>query len=172
LFALAFGVQHVLALGGHVNHIEATANGSEATLGPHPYAGSPEITVLVVEDENFVREITCDVLEAAGFRVLKAGTADEARTVFRRHRKGVQLMLTDVVLPGQNGRDLAGQLSKFSPTLVTILVSGYPVNAVTREGLWEEKMFYLPKPYSAESLLDKVREVLGEERLPIHAGGR
>ena len=119
-------------------------------------------TILLVEDEAFVREVTCDLLEAEGYRVLKARTAVEARTVFRRHSRTVHLLLTDIVLPGENGRELAQQLRRLSPTLVTIFVSGYPVNAVTREGPWEEGTFYLPKPFSAESLLGKVRQVLGQ----------
>lgn len=153
-----------------MNQIEATTPNATQDAPPlHARATHPGTTILLVEDEAFVREVTCDLLEAAGFRVLKARTADEARTVFRRHCNGVRLLLTDVVLPGQNGRDLARQLRRLSPTLVTIFVSGYPVNAITREGLLEERMFYLPKPFSAESLLGKVRQVLGEEELPIQS---
>jgi two-component system, cell cycle sensor histidine kinase and response regulator CckA len=112
-------------------------------------------TILVVEDEAFVREITCDVLENAGFHVLKAGNAPEARTVFRDHREAVQLLLTDVILPGGNGRDLAREFKTMNPALKVICVSGYPENAITPKGL-KDGCFYLQKPFSAESLLRKI----------------
>ena len=120
-------------------------------------------TILLVEDEAFVREVTADILESAGYRVLKARNAAEALCVFRRYRRIVQLLLTDVVLPRRNGRDLANDLRAMCPTLRTIFISGYPENAVTKQGLPDDHMFYLPKPFSLESLTRKVRQVLEEE---------
>ena len=117
-------------------------------------------TILLVEDEAFVREVTCEILESAGYRVLKARNAAEALNSFRRYKRIVRLLLADVVLPGQNGRDLANELRTISPSLRTIFISGYPENAVTRHGLQEDGMFYLPKPFSVESLMRKVNEVL------------
>jgi CheY-like chemotaxis protein len=117
-------------------------------------------TILLVEDEAFVREITCEILASEGYCVLKACNAAEAKVVFRLYRKTLQLLLTDVVLPGQNGRDLANDLRMINPRLRTIFVSGYPENVVTQHGIAEDGVFYLPKPFSAESLIRKVRQVL------------
>ena len=128
--------------------------------GEEPLAGE---TILLVEDEAFVREITREILESAGYRVLKARNAAEADTRFRGHRKIVKLLLTDVVLPGQNGRDLANDLKAMNSALRVIFISGYPLNTAMQKRLVEDGMFYLPKPFSAESLLRKVRQVLARD---------
>lgn len=117
--------------------------------------------ILLVEDEALVREVAGDILEYEGYRVLKAQNAQQAKTAFHRYGEIVRLLITDVVLPGQNGRDLANELRIVRPGLRTIFVSGFPENAVTRRGLVEGEMLYLPKPFSAESLVRAVRQALG-----------
>lgn len=125
--------------------------------------------ILLVEDEPMVREVAGDILEYEGYRVLTARNAQEAKSAFHRYRDIVRLLITDVVLPGQNGRDLANELRTGSPTLRTLFVSGFPENAVTRQGLVEGEMFYLPKPFSAESLVRTVKQALalGIEQVTI-----
>jgi CheY-like chemotaxis protein len=81
-------------------------------------------TILLVEDETFLREVTGEILESTGYRVLKTRNAAEAASAFRQYRAIVKLLLTDVVLPGQNGRDLANDLRAISPNLRTIFISG------------------------------------------------
>jgi len=81
-------------------------------------------TILLVEDENRLREVTCEVLESAGYRVLKTRNAAEAISTFAEYKTIVRLLLTDVVLPGQNGRDLAKDLRSVCPTLKIIFISG------------------------------------------------
>jgi CheY-like chemotaxis protein len=120
-------------------------------------------TILLVEDEAFLREVTCEILESAGYRVLKTRTAAEAISAFSEYKAIVRLLLTDVVLPGQDGRVLANNLRCICPKLRIIFISGYPENAVTRHGIQEDGMFYLPKPFSLQSLTRKVRQVLEEE---------
>ena len=120
-------------------------------------------TILLVEDENRLREVTSEVLEAAGYRVLKTSNAAEAMSVFTEYKTIVRLLLTDVVLPGQNGRDLAIDLRSACPKLKIIFISGYPENVVTRDGIQEDGMFYLPKPFSLQSLTRKVRQVLEQK---------
>jgi two-component system cell cycle sensor histidine kinase/response regulator CckA len=120
-------------------------------------------TILLVEDESFLREMTFEILESAGYRVLKAGTAAEAISTFDEYKTIVRLLLTDVVLPGQNGRGLATDLRCVCPKLRIIFVSGYPENVVTRQGLQEDRMFYLPKPFSSQSLTRKVRQLLEQQ---------
>jgi DNA-binding response OmpR family regulator len=122
--------------------------------------------ILLVEDEALVREVACDILEYEGYRVLKARNAQEAKTAFQRYQQIVRLLITDVVLPGQNGRDLASELRTACPTLRTVFVSGFPENAVTRHGMVEGEMLYLPKPFSAEALVRTVKQALA---LPTEA---
>lgn len=120
-------------------------------------------TILVVEDEAFVREITCEILESAGYSVLKARNAAEARTVFRDHRETVQFLVSDVILPGGNGRDLARELRKMNPALRIIFISGYPESVIAPKGVAKDSCFYLQKPFSAESLLRKISYVLAKD---------
>jgi len=120
-------------------------------------------TILLVEDEAFLREVTCEILESAGYRVLKTRNAAEATSTFSEYKSIVRLLLTDVVLPGQNGRDLANDLRSVSPKLKILFISGYPENVVTRHGIQEDGMFYLSKPFSLQSLTQKVTQVLGRK---------
>jgi two-component system, cell cycle sensor histidine kinase and response regulator CckA len=120
----------------------------------------PRKTVLVVEDEAFVRESTCEILQNAGYRVLQAGTAAEAKAVFSNANAPVDLLLCDAVLPDENGIALADVLRWQAPGLRTIMASGYP-----RSVLWEEFKVsnlrqVLSKPYSARLLLAQVEAAL------------
>jgi two-component system cell cycle sensor histidine kinase/response regulator CckA len=140
---------------------EGIPNSASAPTDPDPRRCRG--TILLVEDETFLREVTCEILESTGYRVLKTHNAGEAISAFRRYKAIIKLLLTDVVLPGQNGRDLANDLHAICPNLRTIFISGYPENAVTRHGIQEDGMFYLPKPFSLKSLTRKVRQVLEQE---------
>ena len=127
----------------------------------HPDPGlNGSHTILVVEDEAFVREVVGEILSSAGYPVLKARSAAEALLVFHRHQQRVQLLLTDVVLPDRNGCDLASEFALLCRGVRTIFISGYPENAVTRKGFQRRGCFYLPKPFSAPSLIQKVTEAL------------
>ena len=129
-------------------------------------------TILLVEDEDFVRQVTAEVLSFGGYQVFGARTAAEAMRVFRQQRAKVQLLLTDVVLPGTNGRELARELRLLDPALKTMFISGYPDNEVTRHGLEEPGMFYLPKPFSVESLMQKVGQVLAAPAIEVPVAKR
>ena len=96
---------------------------SVSESNPHRGQG----TILLVEDEARLREITCEILEAAGYRVLKARNALEAISIFNEYKTIVRLLVTDVVLPGQSGRDLANNLRSISAKLRILFISGYPV---------------------------------------------
>jgi DNA-binding NtrC family response regulator len=125
-------------------------------------------TILVVEDEDFVREVTCEVLEFEGFRVMRARSAAEASRLFRQCRNGVQLLITDVVLPGRNGCRLASDLVAFSPALKIVFMSGYPENEVTKLDLNTEGVFYLAKPFSVQALMRIVKHALKNgEGVPV-----
>ena len=117
-------------------------------------------TVLLVEDEDFVRGVTREVLEMAGYRVLEASNGESAMRIFSENGGKVELLLTDVVMPGMNGRDLAGRVSKMAPNVKMLFMSGYTENAVLRHGLEDDCAAYLQKPFALETLIAKVREVL------------
>jgi DNA-binding response OmpR family regulator len=149
-----------------MNHAQPT---SEISSDPVSIVADTELprgrgTILLVEDETFLREVTCEILESAGYRVLKTRSAAEAISAFNEYKSIVRLLLTDVVLPGQNGRDLANDLRSMSPTLRIIFISGYPENAVTEHGIKDDGMLYLPKPFSLQSLTRKVKQVLEEKQ--------
>jgi two-component system cell cycle sensor histidine kinase/response regulator CckA len=144
---------------GQANPEDEVAAVRPVLLAPVTASHRPSSTILLVEDEAFVREVAYQILCLAGYRVLKARNATEALLVFRCHDGEVQLLLTDVVLPDRNGCDLALELTTLCRSIRAILISGYPENSVTRKGL-QPGWSYLPKPFSANSLLQKVREVL------------
>ena len=130
---------------------------------------SEATTILLVEDERFVREVASEILRSAGYGLLQARCAEEARRLFYEH-EDVHLLVTDVVLPDDNGAHLAGELGSRRPGLKTIFISGYPENAVTRGGIHEHESRYLPKPFSSESLIRKIKQVLASDARLMHAG--
>ena len=139
----------------------------QLNLGP-PKAelNSGGTTILLVEDEKFVREVAGEILLSDGYCPLQAWCAAEARRLFYEH-EDVHLLVTDVVLPDDNGAHLAQELGSRRPGLKTIFISGYPETAVARAGVQEHDLrYYLPKPFSSESLTTKIKQVL-EENDPI-----
>jgi len=133
-------------------------------VAPHPslpLKKTRSTVVLFVEDEGFLREMAGGVMESAGHRVLKARDAAEAMDLFRRYRKIIDVLLTDVVLPGKNGQELAKEMRAVDPELKVMFISGYAENVITRQQPCEAGTSYLPKPFSADSLLEKIGQVLG-----------
>jgi CheY-like chemotaxis protein len=118
-------------------------------------------TVLVVEDEPEVRRLTCEILKAHGYRVLEAANAGEALLLSERHPAPIHLMITDVVMPGLTGRELAERLSPLQPGLRVLFMSGYMENTIAHRGLLDPDVAYLQKPFMPEQLLTKVRATLG-----------
>ena len=129
-----------------------------------------KLTILLVEDEAFVRNVTSEVLRSFGYSVIAACNAEEAMFAFHEHQASIGLVLTDVVMPGSNGRRLAHELKKISPALEVIVTSGYPEGFTPEDQAAERSVHYLPKPYSVLSLMQKVGDVLGEQTLAKAAG--
>jgi len=121
-------------------------------------------TILLVEDEAFVRDVASEVLRSAGYEVLTAGNAVEAASVYFGHG-GVELLLSDVILPGENGRVLARRLRRENPELKVLLVTGY-VEQMGLQGTQQEEEC-LAKPFSTAVLLHRVREMLARTGLPM-----
>jgi two-component system, cell cycle sensor histidine kinase and response regulator CckA len=141
-----------------VNSAVALAPDEYVNLGWGEELHSGTETILLVEDEAFVREVTHVVLESAGYRVVTARNAVEALAE-RERMSHVDLLLTDVVLPGKSGRALACDLRSRQPSLVVLFVSGYAMQLSEIEAARPVEAF-LPKPFSAAALLRKVRQML------------
>ena len=117
-------------------------------------------TVLVVEDVAAVRAVICKMLERYGYRVLDAADGEAAVRVADAGGEHIHLLLTDVVMPNINGRDLAALFAKTRPTTKVLFMSGYTDDAIVRHGILEEGIAYLQKPFTPQSLAWKVRGVL------------
>jgi len=129
--------------------------------GVAPNAGPKATgTVLLVEDEEAVRRLTHAVLRRNGYKVLVAGDGEEVLRTLQQHQGPIHLLLTDVVLPRLGGRDVALQVSQLRPEIKVLFMSGYSDRAFVENGTLEPGMAFLPKPFTPEELLRKVREVL------------
>ena len=117
--------------------------------------------VLLVEDEEMVRDMVNNVLEGYGYRVIAASTADEAFKMCSDMQVTLQLMITDVVMPGtMSGHDLAERLSDQYPGIRVLYMSGYTENTIVHHGMLDPQVHFIQKPFRPASLLSKVREVL------------
>ena len=117
-------------------------------------------TILVVEDEKSLREICRRFLEGLGYEFLVAETPGEALKLVDQHPGDIQLLLTDVVMPGMNGRQLANRISAAKPGIRVLLMSGYTADVMADRGVLEENTAFIGKPFTRDVLARKVREVL------------
>ncbi len=118
-------------------------------------------TVLLVEDEELIIGLAERILVRKGYRVLKARRADQALEVCRSHEGAIDLLVTDVIMPGgMSGRDLAVRLADQYPSIKVLYVSGYTDNAIVHHGVLDKGVHFLAKPFTVDSLSGKVREVL------------
>jgi len=117
-------------------------------------------TVLLVEDEPMLLEIGKSMLKRLGYTVLSAGSPEEAIATVEKHKGEIHLIMTDVILPGMNGRDLAEQLLARWPNLKCLFMSGYTADVIGRHGILDPGVHFLQKPFSVQTLGAKLREVL------------
>lgn len=123
-------------------------------------------TILLVEDDPAVREYASGVLRELGYEVLESADGPDAIVVSERHTGVIQLLLTDVVMPKLNGRDLAEFLCGRRPSMRVLFVSGYTENSILHQGVLDEGLNFLAKPFSPNALAEKVRSVLTIETKP------
>jgi len=124
---------------------------------PRPHAGTQ--TVLLVEDEEGLRELSKRLLQRHGYTVLVAADAAEALRLFAEH-PSIDILLTDVVMPGASGPELTRQLMEQRPALRVIYMSGYTEEAIAQHGVIKPGVAFLNKPFTSDALGEKIREVL------------
>lgn len=137
-----------------------TTGGLEEGERPASYGGSESI--LIVEDEEIVRDLTERILAAEGYQCLTAATGAEALALLERNGHPVDLVITDIVMPGMGGRELAKAVSRRFPEARILFSSGFTDDEVVRRGLMDIGQPFLEKPWSADQLLRRVRELLDE----------
>ena len=139
-----------------------SATAAEAVIEAPPPVSPPHVgphTILVVEDADGLRELTKRLLERQGYTVLLAANADDALHLFEQN-PSIDVLLTDVVMPGASGPDLTKQLVEQRPGLKVIFMSGYTENAIVHHGVLDPGIAFLHKPFTSETLGRKMREVL------------
>ena len=129
-----------------------------AASNPAPSRGHE--TVLLVEDQNQLREIAREMLEDLGYTVLVAASPGDALTLCEEHTGEIHLLFTDVVMPNMNGKELAGRVQTLKPGIRTLFTSGYTADTIAHRGVLAAGIWFLEKPFSMDSLARKVREVL------------
>jgi CheY-like chemotaxis protein len=134
---------------------------------PEPTAKRPATgteTVLLVEDEEAILMLGKCILERFGYTVLPSRTPKDAITLTGRHEGPIHLLVTDVVMPGMNGRELKECIEKIKPGIKVLYMSGYTANIIFHRGIIEKDVHFIQKPFSVNSLADKVREVLDQQK--------
>ena len=147
-------------------------NGREEAAAAQDSLGFPrrdhgQETILLVEDETHLRRLARQYLETQGYKVLEAEDGAAALQIVDGYRGTIHLLLTDVVMPGMNGRELATNIAKLLPDVRVLYMSGYSENAVGHDGTLDAGITLLQKPFSLPALRDRVREVLDSERNPL-----
>ncbi len=117
-------------------------------------------TILLVEDDPQLRQLSSSVLTHCGYKVLVAGGPEEALTVAQSNHRDLRLLVSDVIMPTMNGRQLAEKILQISPKTRVLYISGYTNNAIAHYGVLDEGLWFLPKPFTLSALIAKVREVL------------
>jgi two-component system cell cycle sensor histidine kinase/response regulator CckA len=136
---------------------------SEAVPEPRRAPALPKSrgeTVLVVEDAPEVRALVVNLLTERGLQVLQAGTANEAMEIAARHAGTIDLLITDVVMPGMSGPQMATQLVTHRPALAVLYMSGHADNTLLNQGVLDSGVGFIAKPFTLDDLLRKVEEVL------------
>jgi DNA-binding response OmpR family regulator len=138
-------------------------DGKREPAAPTPaaaHAPSGTETILLVEDDPSLRVMVREILEAAGYKVLEGPTAEDALAAAGSYEGSIPLMLTDVILPRMSGRQVSEALRSSRPETRVLFMSGYTDDAIGHHGILDPGIHFLQKPFTSDSLLHKVRDVL------------
>ncbi len=138
--------------------MEETATTAGSPSENRPLTGRE--TVLLVEDEDMIRDLVRHLLESHGYTVMTASRGEEAVDLAEQHAGPIDLLVTDVVMPGLSGRELADRLARSRANLRVLYMSGYTYNEIGRHGVLESDIAFIQKPFSPDGLMRKIREVL------------
>jgi len=149
-------------------YLPRTAEAAESTLAAPAEASSVRgnETILLAEDDYQLRELARSILAGCGYSVLVTKDAKEARLVCEQQASSIHMLLTDVVMPGISGRELAQALLSRNPASKVLYMSGYTENAIVHHGVLDTGTFFLQKPFTPSVLANKVREVLDAQGAP------
>lgn len=139
-------IEAPVSMPSSIKHIPAAARGRE--------------TVLVVEDEEQIRGLECGILQAHGYTILATGDSREALRICREHAEPIHLLMTDIAMPHMNGRDLAHQATPLRPMMQVLYVAGHPDDDEISSAGRIDRSSFLQKPFTCETLLNRVRQVL------------
>jgi two-component system cell cycle sensor histidine kinase/response regulator CckA len=117
-------------------------------------------TVLLVEDDDMVRRMTSEMLEAIGYTVTASGSPAEAESLCENQDLHIDLLITDVVMPGMSGKELRDRIQVKRPGMKVLFMSGYTSNVIVHRGVLEEGVHFLQKPFSMNDLAGKIREAM------------
>ncbi|EKD35809.1 MAG: PAS/PAC sensor hybrid histidine kinase [uncultured bacterium] len=138
---------------------------SEPETEPRQYDAATESggreTILLVEDEPAILEVVSTMLQQQGYNILSAATPAEALRIASRSDRTIHLLITDVIMPGMNGRELAGRLQKIFPGLHCLYMSGYTADVIASHEIEEDTILFIQKPFHQDDLLATLRDILG-----------
>jgi DNA-binding response OmpR family regulator len=143
----------------YLPRVEGVAEKQAPQVTPAVLGGTE--TVLLVEDEQSVRQLVRETLAARGYHVLEGENGETGLAAAADHKGKIDLVITDVVMPGIGGRELIRQLLELRPGIKVLYLSGYTEDAITSEGTIARDAAFLQKPFTLKNLAKKVREVLG-----------
>jgi signal transduction histidine kinase/ActR/RegA family two-component response regulator len=152
----------------YLPRVEGTVEASEVPKAL-PRSRRGDETILVVEDDDAVRRMTREFLKIKGYTVVEARSAADAIQFMERHNESVDLVLTDVLMPGMKGRELVERLEKLRSGMKVLYMSAYTEDAAINIGVLNPGTEFIEKPFGPEELADKVREVLGANRETLDA---
>ncbi len=143
----------------YLPRVAAAQENTSAAPAPAAAPGGSE-AILLVEDEDMVRELARKVLHTHGYTVLAARDGPEALRLSQAHAGPIALLMTDTVMPGMSGREVAGSLAAVRPATKVLYMSGYTDTAIVAHGVLDPGIAFLQKPFTPDALARKVREVL------------
>jgi len=146
----------------YLPRVEDSAEPCSAPASQAASGGSE--TVLLVEDEESVRQLVRETLQAKGYQVLEAENGEAALLIANAHQGSIDVLITDVVMPGMSGRELSKKLYEARPKTKVLYLSGYTEDAIMHQGVFEAGTAFLQKPFTLQMLSRKVRDVLRGSR--------